>query len=249
MSENAGKNRNKGKDIGKKVAKRKAKGKKGPKRTNVIREYVESIGIAIIAALIIRALFIQAFRIPTGSMEGTLLVGDFLLVNKFVYGAEIPFTDWKLPAIKDPKPGDVIVFKYPKDPTLDYIKRCIAVAGQTIEIIDKKVYIDGKLFENPENIEFIDPRIYPKGLSEPSIFPVGSDFNRDNYGPIKVPEGHLFMMGDNRDNSLDSRYWGMMPLENVRGEALIIYWSWDYNVPFYNLIDKIRWSRIASLIN
>ncbi|MCP4726061.1 MAG: signal peptidase I [bacterium] len=215
---------------------------------NVIREYAESIGIAIIAALIIRALFIQAFRIPTGSMENTLLVGDFLLVNKFIYGARIPFTDWRLPAIREPKPGDIIVFKYPLDPDLDYIKRCIAVEGQTIEIKDKKIYVDGKLHENPEYVQFIDSHIMRKGIPEPNIYPPGTNFNRDNYGPFVIPDGHLFMMGDNRDNSLDSRYWGILPKENVVGSALIIYWSWDHNIPLYKFFTKVRWSRIADLI-
>ena len=221
-------------------------------KKGTVREYVESFSIAIIAALIIRAVFIQAFKIPTGSMENTLLVGDFLLVNKFVYGAEIPFTNWRLPAFSDPKSGDVVIFKYPLDPNLDYIKRCIAVGGQTVEIKDKVVYVDGVPMDIPPGA-LNDYALMAKGVPDPDIFyPNGYSrenfFNRDNFGPITVPENHLFMMGDNRGNSEDSRFWGFVPRENVVGEALIIYWSWEYGVPLYKFFTKVRWSRIADLI-
>ncbi len=217
-------------------------------KKNLLREYLESIGIAIIAALIIRALFIQAFRIPTGSMEKTLLIGDFLLVNKFVYGVHIPFTDWKLPGITEPKPGDVVIFKYPKDRSLDYIKRCVAVGGQTVEIIDKVLYVDGKPFNETLSTQHIY-NLMPKGVPDPGIFPEGSNYNRDNYGPFIVPDGYLFMMGDNRDNSLDSRYWGPLPEEYVIGKALVVYWSWDYSISYKEFIKKIRWNRIGDFIN
>ena len=221
-------------------------------KKGTFREYTESFAIAIIAALIIRALFIQAFKIPTGSMEDTLLVGDFLLVNKFVYGAQIPFTNWRLPAIQEPESGDVVIFKYPIDPSLDYIKRCIAVGGQTVELKDKVVYVDGVPMDFPPDIKNDYP-LMAKGVPDPDIFyPEGytmdTIFNRDNFGPITVPENHLFMMGDNRGNSEDSRFWGFVPRENVVGEALIIYWSWEYGVPLYKFFTKVRWSRIANLI-
>ncbi|MFC1562210.1 signal peptidase I [candidate division KSB1 bacterium] len=206
-----------------------------------------SIVIAVIAALIIRALFLQAFRIPTGSMEKTLLVGDFLLVNKYIYGARIPFTSWHLPKIRDPRQGEVVIFKYPKDPSLDYVKRCIAIGGQTVEIKDKKVYVDGELFDNPPHAQFPYDLI-PDGVPEPEIYPFDSYFNRDNYGPFTVPEDHIFVMGDNRDNSQDSRYWGPLPLENMVGKALIIYWSWDYNESFYKILSKVRWGRIGDIV-
>lgn len=223
------------------------------KAKSTTREYVESFGIAIIAALIIRALFIQAFKIPTGSMEDTLLVGDFLLVNKFIYGAEIPFTGWKLPAIREPKTGDIVIFKYPKDPTVPYVKRCIAVGGQTVEIKDKVIYVDGERLPMPETGRNDYP-LMEKGVPDPGIFyPPGYSeetvFNRDNFGPIKVPDNHLFMMGDNRGNSEDSRFWGFVPRENVIGEPIIIYWSWEYNIPLYKIFSKVRWSRIADIIH
>lgn len=219
-----------------------------PSALRVIREYVEAFAIALIAALFIRTFVVQAFRIPTGSMEDTLLVGDFLLVNKFIYGAKIPFTNWRLPSIREPKPGDIVVFKYPRNEEQDYIKRCIAVEGQVVEIRDKMVYVDGKKFDTPAGCKFIDPTVKPRGVVEYDIEPRSAG-NRDNYGPVQVPEGHLFCMGDNRDNSYDSRYWGFLPRENVIGEALIIYFSWDPNMPLYRIFNKIRWTRIANLIS
>jgi len=198
------------------------------KSMRIIREYAEALIIAAVAAFLIRAFVIQAFRIPTASMEDTLLVGDFLLVNKFIYGAKVPFFEWRLPKVRDPKPGDVIVFKYPRNPKLDYIKRLIAVHGQTVEIKDKIVYVDGKKFESHGVIKFIDPRVKPSGIQDYDIFPKDSG---------------------NRDNCLDSRYWGFLPQENVIGEALIIYFSWNSQFPFYRIFSKIRWSRICDLIH
>ncbi len=238
------------------------------KKKNVVREYVEAILVALIAAMILRIFVVQAFRIPTGSMKDTLLVGDFLLVNKFIYGVRtpdrIPVIDVeiphvRLPAIKEPKLGEIIVFKYPLDEKLDYIKRCIALGGQTIEIRDGNVFIDGK----PEGKkEFIkrkyDPvegeyiRYYritkPNGIKYTIRQYERIDRERDDFGPVKVPKNHLFAMGDNRDNSADSRSWGFLPRENVIGQALIIYFSWDKHVPLYKFYNKIRFSRIAKLI-
>lgn len=173
------------------------------RKKSKFREYVEVIAISVLLALIVRTYIVQAFRIPSGSMEDTLLVGDFLLVSKFIYR----FTD--------PKPGDIIVFKYPQDLKRDFIKRCVAVEGQTVQIIDKKLYVDNKPAINPPQSKFVDPKIYANGLS-----------TRDNLGPVKVPPGHLFMMGDNRDNSRDSRYWGFLDKRLIKGKAFILYWSW-----------------------
>ncbi len=217
-------------------------------KKGVVREIVETGIIIAISVFFIRSFVIQAFKIPTGSMEDTLLVGDFLLVNKFIYGAKVPLTDFRLPGFTDPEPGDVIVFKYPRDPKLDYIKRLIAVEGQTVEVKNKEVYIDGIRFEDPPHSRFDRNPVVDKGVYENGIFPQRSNFNKDNYGPITVPRGHFFVMGDNRDNSLDSRYWGFLPEDNIVGEALIIYWSWAPNIPLYNIFSKIRWSRIANLI-
>ncbi len=238
-------------------------------RKNTVRETTEAILIALIAAMLLRAFVVQAFRIPTGSMKDTLLVGDFLLVNKFVYGvrtpdripiidANIPF--FRLPAFKAPRNGDVVVFKYPKDPSLDYIKRCIAVPGQTVEIRDGEVFIDGepegkkvdlgKRFDAEDGRYFRYTHITTPHGKEYTIRHYVEDFdNRNNdFGPTVVPEGHYFMMGDNRDNSSDSRVWGFVPAENIVGEALIIYFSWSKNGSLTDLIDSVRWSRIANPI-
>jgi len=168
-----------------------------------------------VLTLFVRAFVIQAFRIPTGSMMDTLLVGDFLFVNKFIYGAGVPFTNLHLPEVRDPRRGDIIVFKYPGDLRRDFIKRCIAVGGQTVEIRNKVVYVDGVALDEPYVIR-TDPRIFPKELS-----------SRDNMAPLYIPEGYLFMMGDNRDNSQDSRFWGPLDKNLVKGKAMILYWSWD----------------------
>ncbi len=203
-----------------------------------LRENVEALVIAVILALIIRAFVIQAFKIPSGSMENTLLVGDYILVNKFIYGVKLPFTDITVLPIKDPKRGDIIVFKFPKDPSKDYIKRVIAVGGDTVEIRNKKVYVNGEL-QSSDFAKFVDPRI----LSGPTRF--GQiDSKRDNYGPEKIPEDQLFVMGDNRDSSNDSRFWGFVDKSAVRGRAIIIYWSWDKHKK-----SKVRWSRLGDLIH
>lgn len=212
-----------------------------------IMEYVKSFGVAIIAALIIRALIIQSYKIPSGSMEDTLLVGDVLFVNKFIFGAHVPFTDFILPELRDPKPGDVVVFKYDGDPN-NYIKRLIAVEGQVVQIKDKKVFVDNVEVQLNEHIKFENPQVLPPDYSENGIFPSGYGFNKDNYGPIRIPEGHLFFLGDNRDNSIDSRYRGVIPRRNVVGKALFIYWSWDSFPPVYKIFTKIRWSRIGDII-
>lgn len=231
--------------------KSKAKRKKG-----IIREYAEALIVAFIAAMILRTFVVQAFRIPTGSMENTLLVGDFLLVNKFIYGAKspdrIPFLNIKipqlikLPPIRKPRRGDIIVFKYPRDESLDYIKRCVALPGDTVEIRNKVLYVNGNRVPDPPLARHTSST-YPPNKIEFGIYPPGAG-NRDNYGPVVVPEGHYFMLGDNRDNSLDSRYWGFLPEENILGKAMIIYFSWDKDVPFYNIFKKIRWSRIGNII-
>lgn len=230
---------------------------KGP-----VREWVELIVSVVVIVFVIRLAVVEAFRIPTGSMEDTMLVGDFLLVNKFHYGIRTP--DWigipftragffipfvRLPGFAKPKSGDVVVFRFPLDPNLSYIKRCIATAGQTVEIRDKVVYVDGKEFVNPPRAKFTSPLHYPRDYVEQSIVPKNMQMrNRDNYGPVTIPKGHLFVMGDNRDNSADSRYWGFLPFDNVIGKALIIYFSYDSGKPLYRMNRKVRWERIGNLI-
>jgi signal peptidase I len=282
------------------------------------RSFTEALLFALIAALILKTFVIEAFRIPTGSMETTLLVGDFLLVNKFVYGSTtprtVPFTDVRLPyitmpAIRDPKPKDVVVFEYPGDRDqyqppvpVNYIKRCIGTPGDVIEVREKVVFVNGKEFWRPPNIQYLNPIVTPKGVANPRIFPFGAQWNEDNFGPLRIPrkgdvikltpenfeqwrtiidrelenenaaamEGtvikingaavtsytlkkdYYFMMGDNRDDSADSRYWGFVPRDKIVGEALIIYWSWDPSIPFADFVDllkSVRPSRVAKLIH
>jgi len=189
---------------------------------STIREYVEAVLLAVVLTIVIRGMVVQAYRIPTSSMEETLLIGDFLFVNKMVYGSEIDLAVagkqivyHRFPAIQGPRPGDVIVFRYPDDPSRDFIKRCVAVGGQTVEVRDKILYVDGEVREEPYAIHR-DPRVLPRATNP-----------RDNFGPYVVPQDHLFMMGDNRDNSHDSRFWGALPARLVKGKAMILYWSWD----------------------
>jgi signal peptidase I len=286
------------------------------KKKSKPREYFDALVFAAIVAFIIKIFLFEAYRIPTGSMENTLLVGDFLLVTKFTYGAttprNIPFTDIripyaKLPGFKNPKLGDIIVFDFPGDrdekeskEVLNYIKRCVGLPGDSIMVVNKVLYNNGTPFPNPTNSKFISP-LQTANMYNPRIFPKGSGWNEDNYGPIRVPKNgdkikidssnfeswrmfvikegrkielrpdkivyvddqplpdgmytvkrdYLFMMGDNRNNSLDSRFWGFMPKENVVGEAFLIYWSWDANIgfnEFFKLLGTIRWDRIGHLI-
>ncbi len=187
--------------------------KKTTKR--VFWEYAEAIVTALILALIIRAFVVQAFKIPSGSMIPTLQVGDHLLVNKIGYGLRIPFSDKRLVTFGKPERGDIIVFKWPKDPSRDFIKRIIGLSGDVVEVRDKKVYINGKPLDESYT-QYTDEYVRP-----PRYGP------RDNYGPVGVPEGKYFVMGDNRDQSEDSRFWGFVDFEQIKGEAMIIYWSWD----------------------
>ncbi len=227
-------------------------------------DWTKSLGVALILALMIKTSVVEAYKIPSSSMEETLLVGDFLLANKFIYGMRlpIPFVDIKLPALADPKPGDIVIFKFPLDQSQNYIKRCVAMEGQKIKIVDKQVYVDGKPVRFPEHGKFEDYRVFP--FHENSAW--GRNL-RDNMMEIEIPEGMMFMMGDNRDNSSDSRFWGFLDRRLVLGKAMIIHWSWapDQNAPrvystdplsyiksiaynIYHLPERVRWGRLASLI-
>lgn len=280
-------------------------------------EFWKNLLFAAVAAFLIKTFFIETSRVPTGSMESTIKVGDFLFVNKFIYGSSsprsIPFTDialpyFQLPSIREPHHGDIVVFEYPGDrddlkaaEITNYVKRCIGVPGDTVEVVDKVVFVNGKEAHRPAHIQYINNYCTPKGVPNPRIFPKGSDFNEDNYGPIVVPrkgqeinltpdnvdkwriiidrelgrlavtvEGsqvmidgkpvksytltkdYYFMMGDNRDDSADSRFWGFVPRDKIEGEAFMIYWSWDPSIPvsdFFNLLGSVRLGRIAKLVH
>ena len=200
------------------------------KTKSTFREYAEAIVVALVLALLIRTFVVQAFKIPSGSMEPTLEIGDHILVNKFIYGIKIPFTHLSFGAWTQPKRGEVIVFIYPLEPEKDFIKRVIGVPGDTVRIVNKKLYINGAEAQDPHAV-----------YKEDTLLP-GDAQKRDNFGPITVPPGKIFVLGDNRDRSLDSRFWGFVPLEEVKGKAFIIYWSWDRQET------NVRWKRLGRLI-
>jgi signal peptidase I len=190
-------------------------------KKSTLREYFESIVIAVILALFIRTFVVQAFKIPTGSMEETLLIGDHLLVNKFVFGPTESGLERVLLPIGTIKRRDVLVFKYPEEPERDFIKRVIGLPGETVELREKKVYVNGTPLDEPY-VHFLTAPAGPSELHEVTSFDV-----RERYGPVTVPPNHYFVMGDNRDNSQDSRYWGFLPRENIKGKSLVIYWSYQ----------------------
>jgi signal peptidase I len=292
----------------------KGKGSKDEEKKSKPKEYFDALIYAAVVAFLIKIFLFEAYRIPTGSMEETLLVGDFLLVTKFTYGPttprNVPFTDIrlpyvKLPGFKDPKRGDIIVFDWPgeqneimPDVVTNYIKRCVGLPGDTIRIIDKKLFVNGQPFPDPPNVRY---SAAITNMNNTRIYPRGMNWTEDNYGPVVIPkegdvvkidstnymqwagfmrkEGHkvefrenrnliiddvqapnneyrverdyLFMMGDNRNNSLDSRFWGFMPTENIVGEAFMIYWSWNPDISifdFFRLMGTVRWNRIGTFI-
>ncbi len=190
-------------------------------KKSTIREYFESIVIAVVLALLIRTWVVQAFKIPTGSMEQNLLIGDHLLVNKFVFGPTLSEIEAGILPIGSIRRGDVVVFKYPEDPERDFIKRVIGLPGETVEVREKQVYVDGRKLDEPY-AHYLD-----LGPSGGQVF-APTDV-RQRYGPVAVPAEHYFVMGDNRDNSQDSRYWGFLPASYVKGRALMVYWSYESN--------------------
>ena len=232
-----------------------------PFKKSGVREYFESIVIAVILALFIRTFVVQAFKIPTGSMENNLLIGDHLLVNKFVFGPSASGLERALLPIGTIKRGDIIVFKYPVEPDRDFIKRVIGLPGDTLELREKKVYLNG-VPQNEPYVHFLQP---PGTSAGSELHEVTSFDVRERYGPVIVPPNQYFVMGDNRDNSQDSRYWGFMPREYVKGKALLIYWSYeagreDYQEDgagatlkgmgsvFAHFFTRTRWDRMFHLI-
>ena len=204
------------------------------RRKSIVREYAEAIAIAVLLALIIRTLIVQAFTIPSGSMMDTLLVGDYILVNKFLYGPELPFTDWRTPALRYPHRGDIVVFKYPQDEKRDFIKRIVALPGEEVQVRGQQVFINGQALTEP----------YVKRADAPS--PVSTQPGYCGYAyacePTVVPPASYFVMGDNLDNSQDSRYWGFVTEDKIKGKAFLIYWSWDSEKHW------LRWWRLGRYI-
>lgn len=191
-----------------------------PSSRSIFREYFEALLIAVIFATFARTYAVQAFKIPTGSMEQNLLIGDHILVNKFVFGPTLGgLENWLLPT-QAVRRGDVVVFRFPEDPSRDFIKRCIGLPGDTIEIVDKKIQVNGEVVEDGHYVYHSDSRIYPH-----SVFLHEGYRDRDNFGPFDVPADQYFFMGDNRDNSNDSRFWGAVPADYIKGRAFLVYWS------------------------
>jgi signal peptidase I len=230
-----------------------------PFKKSVVREYFESIVIAVILALFVRTFAVQAFKIPTGSMENNLLIGDHLLVNKFMFGPSVSGLERALLPERDIRRGDVIVFKYPENRERDFIKRVIGLPGETLEVRHKAVHINGKPIDEPY-VHFLEPPQRPAAYAE-----VTSYDKRDSFGPVTIPADHYFVMGDNRDNSEDSRYWGMLPRADVKGRAVMIYWSYESETEDYlqtglgatikdlftvvtQFFTRTRWSRMFDVI-
>jgi signal peptidase I len=208
-------------------------------KKSAAREYFESLVVAVILALFVRTFVFQAFKIPTGSMENNLLVGDHLLVNKMAFAPTMTGLERVLLPQKPVGRGDVMVFKYPEQPDRDFIKRVVGLPGDRLELRRKRVYINDVLLEEPY-VRYLEPPS-PDGI-------VREGDLREEYGPVTVPEGQYFMMGDNRDNSEDSRYWGFLPASYVKGEALIIYFSVGEAAAGSNAIGGIRWGRLGNLV-
>lgn len=195
-----------------------------------LREYAETIIWAIILAIIIRYCVVQSFKIPSGSMEDSLVVGDYFVANKFIYGIKIPFTDTRVLRVRAPQQGDVMVFEFPEDRSKDFIKRVVGVPGDEIEVRDKMVYVNGGLYQNRHEVHK-EAQLLPREQSP-----------RDDFGPVKVPADSYFMMGDNRDRSYDSRFWGFVTDSEIKGKAMIKYWSWNRES------GRVRWERIGRLV-
>lgn len=227
-----------------------------PKST--VREYFESVAIAVILALFVRTFIAQAFKIPSGSMENNLLIGDHLIVNKFIFGPTASSIERALLPFGTIRRGDIIVFKHPEDPERDLIKRVIGLPGETLELRQKVMYVNGVALNEPY-VHYLEP---PGAASATEV--TGFDV-RERYGPVTVPEGQYFVMGDNRDNSADSRYWGFLDRDYVKGKALVIYWSYesereDYEdtstsgalkgagTVFAHFFTRTRWDRMFHLV-
>lgn len=221
-------------------------------------KYLRLVVIAVLLALAIKVMLIEAYNIPSESMENTLLVGDFLLADKFTYGPRIPFTEIRLPALRNPKVGDIVVFRFPDNPQKNFIKRVVAKGGDEVQVLDKVLYINGTPIDETRFAIHSDSATIPSGTTQP----------RDNFGQVTIPPEHYFVMGDNRDNSSDSRYWGTVPRGQILGKALMIHWSWQpdakapqvtwwnpisvlgavaYNI--YHLPERVRWNRLFHSID
>jgi signal peptidase I len=228
-----------------------------PRALRVLWDWAKSFQLAVVVFLLLRAFVVEAFKIPSGSMEGTLLVGDFLLVNKLVYGAELPFSHKRLPAVRTPLRGDVIVFQWPTDPTKNFVKRLVGLPGDTLAMDEGTLLRNGVRLEE-RYVKHIEPGVDPAGdefrwqrdhLVQTAEASVGYHPSRNNWGPLVVPPHHFFVLGDNRDNSLDSRYWGFVADSLLRGQPMIVYYSYaPDSASRFAWLTRIRWPRLGSRI-
>ena len=214
---------------------------KETRRKGKLREYIEAFAVALLIALFVRTFIVQAFKIPSGSMENTLLVGDHIFVNKFIYGYHVPYMNGRVLEFTRPRRGDIIVFVFPEDPSKDFIKRVIAIPGDTVEIRNKTVILNG----NPLHESYVR---YAEGTAVEGIVR-----RRDNMPPVTVPPGKYFVMGDNRDRSYDSRFWGFVDEDAIVGKAMFIYFSlnWDADLRWYEVWrypELVRWNRIGEFL-
>jgi signal peptidase I len=223
------------------------------KRGSSWRDYLIAVAVAALLAVVVKTFLVQAFRVPSRSMEDSLLAGDYLLVDKVTFGPQLPGTDWHLPALSPLQTGDVVLFRYPLDTERIYVKRCVATAGQVVELRNKVLYVDGVRSQDPPYSKFLDAHIFTAAQNR-----------RDNFGPLEVPDGHIFVLGDNRDNSRDSRHWGALSTHLVIGRTLWIYWSCELPSPAVrqtgapgsspveaitrSAISRVRWSRLGSQV-
>ena len=214
-------------------------------RRATIFEFVKSAAVVVLISILVRSTVVQAYHVTSGSMEDTILTGDFVIADKFTYGTQVPdrlpFLETKVPSFlmpgfRDPQPGDLVIIESPEDATKDLFKRCVAVAGQTVEIRNKVILIDGVPFKNAPGVKHTDRRVLPARF-----------LGRDNFGPDRVPDGHIFVVGDNRDNSYDSRYFGPIPLRNIKAHPLIIAFSRNNDHPIWQITKAFRWGRFGSI--
>ena len=222
-------------------------------------EWTKVFQISVLLFLVVRTFFVEAFKIPSGSMEGTLLVGDFLLVNKLVYGAELPFTKQRLPALRTPTRGDVIVFEWPEDPTKNFVKRLVGVAGDTLAMRDGVLYRNGARVQeryavrrdpsgdaSGDEFRWQRHHLLASGASGSAAYPP----SRNNWGPLVVPKRNYFVLGDNRDNSLDSRYWGFVPDSLLKGRPMVVYYSYSPDSSDgMDWLTRIRWTRLGERVH
>lgn len=223
---------------------------------HALGDWMRAVLIALFVFLVIRTSVVEAFKIPTASMEGTLLVGDFLFVNKAVYGAQVPGTSWTLPAFAEPERGDVVVFHPPHEPEKNYVKRVVGLPSDTLEMRDKRLYLNGTPVYEPyaQHVDGRGDAVHPDmdWQSYHLIASPGRGYHptRDNWGPIVIPEGRLFVLGDNRDNSEDSRYWGFVSRDQVRGRPWMVYYSSEHDREGESRwLDRVRWDRLGTVIH